>query len=77
MHKIISWLNSHPEVKSILTTLIATFIVTVVTLVRATNEEWITLLESGVIWGILIAAGRSALKLAIEKALVFLATEAE
>lgn len=77
MHKIISWLNSHPEIKSVLITLIATFVVTVVTLVKATNEEWITLLESGVIWGILIAAGRSALKLAIEKALLLLSTKAE
>lgn len=77
MQKIISWLNSHPETKSILITFVAVFITTIVTLIKATNEEWTTLLESGTIWGILIAAGRTALKLAVEKALLLLSTKAE
>lgn len=77
MHKIISWLNSHPEIKSVLTTFVATFIVTVATLLQASDEEWITLVENGMIWGMLIAAARSAVKLAIGKALLLLSAKAE
>lgn len=77
MNKIFTWLNSHPEIKSTLITLVATFVVTLATLIQTSNEEWITLLESGAIWSILIAAARAALKLTLEKAIVLLSTKAE
>jgi len=74
MEKIKSILK-HPEVKSVLTTFIASFTLSVVISVKALDNPGIETLETGVIWGILTAGLRSAVKLAIEKALQLLATK--
>jgi hypothetical protein len=76
MQKLKSILN-HPEVKSVLTTFFASFILSVAISVKALDNPGIAMLETGVIWGILTAGVRSALKLAIEKTLSILATKAE
>ena len=61
-NKIISFLETHPKIESSVTTFAAFFLIDLGTQINTLSGQPLNTITWGIIWGLVVAAARSAVK---------------